>query len=227
MGLLSFIQSQAVAGDEPGRKIWKTERRVLGLPIVDLPWPELLAKAEAMVSRKGVRSEISFLDARTLVRQLFHPEFRDWLSQQVLLPSRRGVAGLVAHLCGVRTRAAVSAESFVPALLTYCEQPLRILLIGDSAPQLRALQDHLQAHTPWHGLFASSFDALRDGQAADLVVVLKGRPSISDRMRLVGIPAGLVIFAGPQLNRLVQRAEAPPAQPTVLSTPRSSSSRAA
>ncbi|MCJ8520829.1 hypothetical protein ABID21_003755 [Pseudorhizobium tarimense] len=227
MRLLSFIHSQLVTKVEPGRKIWPTERHVAGLPVLDLPWPELLAKAEAMVSRKGVRSEVSFLDGRTLLRQLFDADYRSWLSQQVLLPSRIGVGGLVARFCRVRPQGTFSAETVLPALLTYIERPLRVLVVGDSSSGIRPLQDHLQAHTSWHGIFASSFEALREGQAADLVVVVKGRLSISDRIRLAGVPAGLVFFADQRLHRLAQRPQAADFRPALLAGKSSSGSKAA
>ena len=201
MGILSFMRTRRGKGSGRSNVARAGATKVAGLEVADWHWAQALSITEATLFRRGARAELSFLDDRTLARQLLDRKYRAWLAGQVLLPSRRGIVGLVALVSGSGTAADFSPETFVPALLTYVERPLRVLIAsGGKDDQLR---DRLQSHAPWHEVIADP-GLLQDGQAVDLVVVTKPRLEMSDRIRLSAIPASLVIFAGPRLTRLAE-----------------------
>jgi hypothetical protein len=204
MRIFSFIQSRADRHAAPVPGTSGAARTVFGLSVLDTRWSELLAKAEAALSRRGTRTEISFLDDATLARLLVDPENRKWLSQQLLLPSRRGLAGLVAALIGRRSAVDFSPQTLVPALLTYVERPLKVLLIGESGHNGQKLQARLQDHAPWHRVVPATIDRLQPLPAVDLMIVTKPHLDVTDRVRLSGVSAGLVIFAGKGLDRFGQ-----------------------
>jgi hypothetical protein len=201
MRIFSFIQSRAGRApvqvpDTPG-----AARTVFGLPVFETGWSEMLARAEAALARRGTRTEISFLDDATLLGLFADPENRKWLSQQVLLPSRRGLAGLVATLTGRRPAVGFSPDTLVPALLTYVERPLKVLLIGGSGQDGQKLQARLRDHAPWHRVVPTTIDRLQSIPAVDLVIVTKPHLDVTDRVRLSAVSAGLMIFAGKGLER--------------------------
>lgn len=201
MRIFSFIQSRAGRDPAPMPGTSGAARMVFGLPVLDAGWSEMLARAEAALSRRGTRTEISFLDDATLARLFVDPENRKWLSQQVLLPSRRGLAGLVATLIGRRPAVDFSPDTLVPALLTYVERPLKVLLIGGSGHDGQKLQARLREHAPWHRVVPTTIDRLQSIPAVDLVIVTKPHLDVTDRVRLSVVSAGLVIFAGKGLER--------------------------
>lgn len=227
MRIFSFIQSltNQRAAQGPGNS--GAVRTVFGLSVLDTGWSELLAKAEAALSRRGTRTETSFLDDATLARLLVDPENRKWLSQQVLLPSRRGLAGLVASLIGRRPVVDFSPETLVPALLTYVGRPLKVLLIGESGRDGQKLQARLQDHAPWHRVVPATIDRLQPMPAVDLMIVTKPHLDVTDRVRLSGVSAGLVIFAGKGLERFAESDNSSASRSDLLPTAREARSKAA
>ncbi|KEQ09404.1 hypothetical protein [Pseudorhizobium pelagicum] len=204
MRIFSFIQSRA---DRHAAQVPATSgaaRTVFGLSVLDTGWSEMLARAEAALSRRGTRTEISFLDDATLATMLIDSENRRWLSQQVLLPSRRGLAGLVDMLIGRRPAVDFSPDTLVPALLTYVERPLNVLLIGENGQDGQKLKARLQDHAPWHRVVPATIDRLQPTPAVDLVVVTKPHLDVTDRVRLSAVSASLVIFAGKGLERFAE-----------------------
>ncbi|MFN7103029.1 MAG: hypothetical protein ACK4N1_10460 [Pseudorhizobium sp.] len=203
MRIFSFIQVRpdsrsGISLDASGT------RSLLGLPVLDVGWPEIFAKAEAALQGRTARTEITFLDDATLAAALMDRDYRSWISDQLLLTSRRGLSGLLAVLMRRRPMIGFSAETLVPALLTYADRPLKVLLIGESGHDGQQLQARLKDHAPWHLVGSVAIDRLQPMPAIDLVIVTKPRLSATERIRLSGVSAGLVVFAGKGLRRLAE-----------------------
>ncbi|CAD7054794.1 glycosyltransferase [Pseudorhizobium endolithicum] len=158
------------------------------------------ALVEAMALRGGAPASISFLDARSALRGLIDKTYREWLRSHLLLPSW-GVPGrLAARLRLGRTCADYAPETFIPALLTFVEHPLRVLVLGRAEQEADALCHRLHRHAPWHCFLSASIDRLPGPSPFDLVLIVVPDVGLQDRLRLATIPANLRIFCGRSLR---------------------------
>ena len=139
--LRSFPSNAAVAVPAPPEQ---RSRRpdaamdVMGITVLALGWNEALLEAEALVTKPGSGRELAFLDGRTVLRQLIDKKCRARLRDQVLFPAGR-LLRLTARLTKREIPAVFSGAAFVPALLTFMERPLNIVVIGADETAARAL----------------------------------------------------------------------------------------
>ena len=124
------------------------------------------------------------------------------------------LAPRLRRLCSWRSgRWDCSASELVPALLTFVERPLRIVVIGRTADELASAGRHLKAHAPWHGYTTADLGELRDLPHSDLALIAIPDISAEDRLRLSVVSASLKLFCGTTPESLVVRMEPPQAAP--------------
>jgi len=99
-----------------------------------------------------------------------------------------------------------SPSEVVPALLTFVERPLRIIVIGRTAEELD-VGLRLKAHAPWHGYTTADLGELRDLPHSDLALIAIPNISAEDRLRLAVFSASLKLFCGTTPEGLVARTE--------------------
>lgn len=100
-----------------------------------------------------------------------------------------------------------SASELVPALLTFIERPLRIVVIGRTADKLASAVRHLKAHAPWHGYTTADLGELRDLPRSDLALIAIPHISAEDRLRLSALSASLKLFCGTTPEQLAAGTE--------------------
>ncbi|CAD7041454.1 UDP-N-acetyl-D-mannosaminuronic acid transferase [Pseudorhizobium halotolerans] len=100
-----------------------------------------------------------------------------------------------------------SASELVPALLTFVERPLRVVVIGRTADELASAGRHLKAHAPWHSYTTADLGELRDLPHSDLALIAIPNISAEDRLRLSVFSASLKLFCGTTPEGLVARTE--------------------
>jgi UDP-N-acetyl-D-mannosaminuronic acid transferase (WecB/TagA/CpsF family) len=170
-----------------------TRPRAYGIPFHDLDFDLALGVAESLARFSGGRNAVSFLNAGLMLRCMVDAAERRAVSRRLILPSSGPVCAQLLRLMGVPALAArFSAETFVPALLTYAEAPLRIGVLGETADEVARVCDRLQRHAPWHEVRACSAD-----RECDMLIV-----GASRRLPAGKPPANLTIFVGRDLKVL-------------------------
>lgn len=175
-----------------------SSRTLLGLPVCDLGWNAALGLVEGLISLRGNRTTLAFLDARMAFRQAIDPGYRNELHRRLLLPSGGLSFGLFAKKMQQKPIPAhFSAKTFVPALLTFLEKGNRIGIAGEDIVRVEALRDHFSRHAPWHEIVAIAADQ-EIAQRFDLVIVDAPRFAEEKRIerRLVAARTGMVVMAG-------------------------------
>lgn len=215
-GYLTGFRSERVEGIRTdGRLLVAAGPGTFGLAVYRGDYAAAFSSLEALLAEPGTRAEFSFLHMRSFFRQLVDHRYRAWLGRQILLPSGRLIPWLLSGRTIAKGRPSFSPLTFVPALLTFVERPLKILVTGEDAAGMQALCDLLQAHAPWHRLIAAAPDRLSQAPAVDIVLFSKRRVSPQDCMRLGTVRCALVIFAGDHLTGFTVSA-AHPAMPSRL-----------
>lgn len=201
---LDFIPQIARTGAAP-RPVRDTRRQLFGLPVCDYSWDQALDHAHMLIGRRGTLSVLSFLDPAKARRARADARYADALARHVLLPSGRGLDVAARMLTGSALPADLPAVAFVPALLTFVAEPLRIGVMGDDAVARQALVTRLAAHAPWHRYVALSMDEVAASGASvahpafDLLILAADGPedTLAVDRRLRAEHAALVIVAGP------------------------------
>jgi hypothetical protein len=178
---------------------------LFGLRVCDLGWNSALSLVEGLVSLRGNRTTLAFLDERSFLRQLIDPAYRSELGRRLILPSGGRVLGMLSK--GLREKAPparFSAATFLPSLLTFLEKSCRIGIAGEDVARLKSLRDHFARHAPWHEIVVVD-PGLETPQDLDFVIVDAKTTAQESRIErwLVPAHAGLVIFAGPGLAGLL------------------------
>jgi hypothetical protein len=178
---------------EPFRRPVSRDASCPGFPDGDLA--RTYAIVEALALQAGGQADISFLDARSALRRLFDKTYRQWLRSHLLLPSRGVLGRLAARLRSGKTCADFAPETFIPALLTFVEYPLRVLVAGRTIHDAEILCDRLHRHAPWHRFLSAPIDQPPKSAAFDMVLIASD-VGMQDRLRLATIPTNLRIFCG-------------------------------
>jgi len=185
----------------------ETPRTLFGLRVCDLGWNATLGLIEGLVSLRGNRTTLSFLDERTSLRQAMDFSYRNQLDRRVLLPSGGRVFGLLAwalkkRYAGLR----YSAETFVPALLTYLERRCTVGIAGEDTSRLEALREHFAQHAPWHEVVLIRPDQ-EVSRRFDVVIVDASSLAAERRVErhLAAVRTGMVIMAGSGLTKFANR----------------------
>lgn len=173
---------------------------LLGLQVCDLGWDAALSLVEGIVSLRGNRTALAFLDGRSFLRQLIDPAYRSELGHRLILPGIGGILGRLSSRSGEKS-ARFSAATFLPALLTFLEKSYRIGIAGEDIARLRVLREHFARHAPWHEIIV-----VGPGQEAhlDLDFIIVDAATAAQEIRiarwLAAGHAGLTIFAGAGLT---------------------------
>lgn len=175
------------SGEIAARPIRPSFRKLFGLPLCDLSWDEALEHIQSLIGIDGRQTVLSFLNAHNANLMLSNPEYRAVLSRQLVFPDGLGINIASRVLKGSPFPANLNGTDFVPALLTYISQPLRVGLVGARGDVLDRAVDGFRRHTPWHtivGISDGYFDKedcgavlTRIGQHQfDVIVVAMGTP---------------------------------------------------
>jgi exopolysaccharide biosynthesis WecB/TagA/CpsF family protein len=164
-----------------------SRRAIFDLPVCDLGWDDALVFINELLSMPVGQTSISFVNAHNMLLALHDEEYREILSQNLVLPDGIGlnIASQIAH--GSPFPANLNGTDFVPALLTFMEQPRRIGLIGGTRDVVEGAATNFRRHAPWHEFIVVSdgfFDkddpsAVIDElsrQKLDIVIVGMGTP---------------------------------------------------
>lgn len=171
----------------PNFAVLASRRMIFDTPICDLGWSGTLSFVNDLASMPVGQAVIAFLNANNANYMMSDPEYRAALLHQLVLPDGIGMdlASQVMH--GDRFPANLNGTDFVPALLTYIDQPKRIGLIGGRPDVLATATANLRKHAPWHEFIAVSdgfFDkndssavvAEIERQDLDILIVGMGTP---------------------------------------------------
>lgn len=127
-----------------------SRRAIFDLPVCDLGWDDALVFINELLSMPVGQTSISFVNAHNMLLALGDEEYRKILSQNLVLPDGIGlnIASKIAH--GSPFPANLNGTDFVPALLTFMEQPRRIGLIGGTRDVVERAAVNFRRHAPWH-----------------------------------------------------------------------------
>jgi|GEM_PF-2606647 len=163
-------------------------------------WNATLAALEAMIFAQATGASVS-LDEDVLRSDRGPLGAVSRLRSLFLAPRLR-------RLCSWRSgRWDRSAPALVPALLTFVESQLRIIVIGRTAEELDIAGLRLKAHAPWHDYTMADLGALRDLPHSDLALIAIPNISAEDRLWLSVFSASLKLFCGTTPEGLVARTE--------------------
>lgn len=164
-----------------------SRRMIFDLPVCDLGWDDALTFINELASLPLGQTVISFVNAHNMLVMLRDETYRDVLVQNLVLPDGIGVdiASRVAH--GASFPANLNGTDFVPALLTFMEQPKRIGLVGGRRDIIEKAAENFHHHAPWHDFVVISdgyFDkndsrdvtAEIERQKLDILIVGMGTP---------------------------------------------------
>src|SRR5215813_6581691 len=103
---------------------------IFDLPVCDLDWEDALTFINELASLPVGQTVISFVNAHNMLMMLRDRNYREVLMRNLVLPDGIGldIASRIAH--GSPFPANLNGTDFVPALLTYMEQPKRVGLVG-------------------------------------------------------------------------------------------------
>lgn len=184
-----------------------SQRDILGLPVCDLGWADAFALAEEVATMPFGQSVVAFLNARNGNRMMRDEEYRAVLRRQIVLPEGEGVDLAARLLHGRGFPANPDGTAFVPALLTYLSQPMRVALIGGEPATLRQATDALRRHAPWHDILPIA-DGHFDPAQSDAVM---------ERVRLAKADILIVSMGSPAQEKWIDRHVGPGHARLVLS----------
>ncbi|MDM9618966.1 WecB/TagA/CpsF family glycosyltransferase [Rhizobium sp. S96] len=167
--------------------VLSSRRTIFDLPVCDLGWDDALVFINELISMPVGQTSISFVNAHNILMTLRDSEYRGILAQNLVLPDGIGlnIASQIEH--GSPFPANLNGTDFVPALLTFMEQPRRIGLIGGRREVVEAAAANFHRHAPWHEFVVVSdgfFDkdnpvaitSELDRQKFDIIIVGMGTP---------------------------------------------------
>ncbi len=107
-----------------------SRRTIFDVPVCDLGWDDALVFINELASLPVGQTVIAFANAHNMLMTLRDGEYRNILLQNLVLPDGVGlnIASKIAH--GAPFPANLNGTDFVPALLTFMENPRRVGLIG-------------------------------------------------------------------------------------------------
>jgi exopolysaccharide biosynthesis WecB/TagA/CpsF family protein len=160
---------------------------IFDLPVCDLGWDDALTFINELASLPLGQTVISFVNAHNMLVMLRDESYRDVLVHNLVLPDGIGVdiASRVAH--GASFPANLNGTDFVPALLTFMEQPKRVGLVGAHRDIIEKAAQNFRDHAPWHEFIVISdgyFDKIDSSavtseierQKLDILIVGMGTP---------------------------------------------------
>lgn len=127
-----------------------SRRTIFDVPVCDLGWDDALVFINELASFPVGQTVISFVNAHNMLMTLRDSEYRDILLQNLVLPDGIGlnIASKIAH--GAPFPANLNGTDFVPAFLTYMENPRRVGLIGGRREVVEKAAANFRKHAPWH-----------------------------------------------------------------------------
>jgi exopolysaccharide biosynthesis WecB/TagA/CpsF family protein len=164
-----------------------SRRAIFDLPVCDLGWDDALVFINELLSMPVGHTSISFVNAHNILLAQRDKEYRDILAQNLVLPDGIGlnIASKIAH--GSPFPANLNGTDFVPALLTFMEQPRRIGLIGGTRDVVEAAATNFRRHAPWHEFIVVS-DGFFDKEDPSVVVAETARQKLDILIVGMGTP---------------------------------------
>jgi exopolysaccharide biosynthesis WecB/TagA/CpsF family protein len=152
-----------------------SRRAIFDLPVCDLGWDDALVFINELLSVPVGQTSISFVNAHNMLMTLRDSEYRAILAQNLVLPDGIGlnIASKIAH--GSPFPANLNGTDFVPALLTFMEQPRRVGLIGGKPEVVERAAANFRRHAPWHEFIVISDGYFDKDDASDVVAEIERR----------------------------------------------------
>ena len=127
-----------------------SRRTIFDVPVCDLGWDDALVFINELASLTVGQTVIAFANAHNTLMTLRDSEYRNILLQNLVLPDGIGlnIASKIAH--GASFPANLNGTDFVPALLTFMENPRRVGLIGGRRAVVDRAAAKFRHHAPWH-----------------------------------------------------------------------------
>ncbi len=144
-------------------------RELFGISVCDLEWEPALSHVAGLIKSSNGHAVLSFLNAHNANLMLANPAYRAVLTRQLVFPDGLGINLASRLLHGSPFPANLNGTDFVPALLTFMSEPLRIGLIGAHGEVLERAVQGFRRHAPWHTFIGIS-DGYFDRQACDDVL---------------------------------------------------------
>jgi exopolysaccharide biosynthesis WecB/TagA/CpsF family protein len=171
----------------PPRPVRASYRHLFGLELCDLAWDDALSHIQSVIGIPGKQTVLSFLNAHNANVMLADANYRHALSRHLVFPDGVGVNIASRLLNGRAFPANLNGTDFVPALLTYISEPMRVGLLGAAPDVLQGAAETFHAHTPWHTIIPVSdgyFDkdncgellARIEAERLDVLIVAMGTP---------------------------------------------------
>ena len=182
-------------------------RSLLGLDVVCFGYAEALAYADTMASMPFGQTVIAFMNANNANIMFEDAQYRDVLSRQVIFPDGVGLDIASTFVYGEAFPANLNGTDFVPALLTYMEQPRRIGLIGARRDIVERAAANFKSHAPWH-----EFLVVSDGYFD-----IANSKAIADRAASLDLDVLLVALGSPRQEKWIDRHIRPECAPLVIS----------
>jgi exopolysaccharide biosynthesis WecB/TagA/CpsF family protein len=164
-----------------------SRRTIFDVPVCDLGWDDALGFINELASLPVGQTVIAFANAHNMLMTLRDGEYRNILLQNLVLPDGVGlnIASQIAH--GAPFPANLNGTDFVPALLTFMENPRRVGLIGGKREVVEKAAQKFRQHAPWHEFVIISdgyFDKENPGelidelnrQKCDILIIGMGTP---------------------------------------------------
>lgn len=164
-----------------------SRRMIFDLPVCDLDWEDALTFINELASLPVGQTVISFVNAHNMLMMLRDRDYREVLMRNLVLPDGIGldIASRIAH--GSPFPANLNGTDFVPALLTYMEQPKRVGLVGGRRDIVEKAAENFRKHAPWHE-FVVVADGFFGKSGNDLVVEEIGRRKLDVLIVGMGTP---------------------------------------
>lgn len=182
-------------------------RMLLGVQVASFGYGEALAFAETMASMPFGQTVIAFMNANNANIMFDDPDYRDVLSRQVIFPDGVGIDLASTFVYGRKFPANLNGTDFIPALLTYMDQPRRVGLIGARKDIVERAAANFKRHAPWHEFLVVSDGYFDPSQSKD----------IADKAASLDLDVLLVALGSPRQEKWIDQHIHPGCAPLVIS----------
>lgn len=154
------------------------QRDILGIPVVALQWQAALELVAARIHTNHF-TKIAWLNAHCANVAQADSDYRQILNDFLILPDGIGVDIASRVLHGRSFPDNLNGTDFVPALLRFIEEPLRVGLLGAKPEEVARACENFKKQTPQHDIQVIS-DGFFDGtnEQAILEKLAQFRPHI-------------------------------------------------
>ncbi|MCM2291392.1 WecB/TagA/CpsF family glycosyltransferase [Allorhizobium sp. BGMRC 0089] len=181
------------------------KKTLFDMSVFDMSWLSGLSLISQYAATPGAYAQVSFLNANNVTIMMRDEAYRKVLDDNIVLPDGIGLDLAASLIDGQPFAANLNGTDFIPALMTYMEEPRRIGLIGGRPAVLAGAVASFRKHAPWHH-FIPVADGYFDNE--ELPVILERLEQAEIDILLVGMGTPLQekwisTHIGPQHCRVV------------------------